>query len=103
MESCQLSEKNLNELRHARKKAKEKWLADRIKAVFLLGCGGSDGDVAESDDVDALKQRLYRGRVARLTQEQKERLSTWLDENLCLNVGEILQYLRKMYGVFLSR
>ena len=42
-------------------------------------------------------------RVAHLTSVQKERLSTWLDENLCLNVGEILQYLRKMYGVFLSR
>ncbi|MDO4569939.1 MAG: helix-turn-helix domain-containing protein, partial [Planctomycetia bacterium] len=57
----------------------------------------------ESGGVDALKQRLYRGRVARLTSVQKERLSTWLDENLCLNMGEILQYLRKMYGVFLSR
>ncbi|MDO4571693.1 MAG: hypothetical protein Q4D38_15025 [Planctomycetia bacterium] len=62
----------LNELRHAHKKAKEKWLADRIKAVFLVGSGRSVGDVAESDDVDALKQRLYRGRVARLTSVQKE-------------------------------
>ncbi|MDO4571678.1 MAG: winged helix-turn-helix domain-containing protein, partial [Planctomycetia bacterium] len=120
MENYRLSEKNLNELRHAHKKTKEKWLADRIKAVFLLGSGWSVGDVAEvlmmdektvrnhfqtweSGGVDALKQRLYRGRVARLTPVQKERLSTWLDENLCLNVGEILQYLRKMYGVFLSR
>ncbi|MDO4585558.1 MAG: winged helix-turn-helix domain-containing protein [Planctomycetia bacterium] len=84
-------------------KSEGKWLADRIKAVFLLGSGQTVGDVAESDDVDALKQRLYRGRVARLTQEQKEKLSTWLGENRCLKVGEILQYLRKMYGVFLSR
>ncbi|MDO4571708.1 MAG: helix-turn-helix domain-containing protein, partial [Planctomycetia bacterium] len=76
MENYRLTEKNLNELRHAHKKAKEKWLADRIKAVFLLGCGWSVGDVAEalmmdektvrshfqtweSGGVDALKQRLY--------------------------------------------
>ncbi|MDO4571571.1 MAG: helix-turn-helix domain-containing protein [Planctomycetia bacterium] len=55
-----------------------------MKAVFLLGCGWSVGNVAEvlmmdektvrnhfqtweSGGVDALKQRLYRGRVARLT------------------------------------
>ncbi|MDO4570854.1 MAG: hypothetical protein Q4D38_10750 [Planctomycetia bacterium] len=57
----------------------------------------------ESGCVDTLKQRLYRDRVAHLTQEQKEKLSTWLDENVCLNVGEILQYMGKSYCVFLSR
>ena len=40
----------------------------------------------ESGGVDALKQRLYRGRVARLISAQKESLSTWLNENLHLNV-----------------
>ncbi|MDO4569742.1 MAG: transposase [Planctomycetia bacterium] len=36
----------------------------------------------ESGGVDALKQRLYRGRVARLTSVQKEGLSTLLREFL---------------------
>ena len=65
----------MKELRRAHKKAKEKWLADRIKAVFLVGTGRTVGDVAEvpmmdektvrnyfqtweSGGVDALKQRL---------------------------------------------
>ncbi|MDO4571379.1 MAG: hypothetical protein Q4D38_13415 [Planctomycetia bacterium] len=37
----------LNELCRAHKKAKEKWLADRIKAVFLVGTGRTVGDVAD--------------------------------------------------------
>ena len=37
----------LKELRRAHKKAKEKWLADRIKAVFLVGTGRTVGDVAD--------------------------------------------------------
>ncbi|MDO4569812.1 MAG: hypothetical protein Q4D38_05475 [Planctomycetia bacterium] len=65
----------LKELRNAHKKAKEKWLADKIKAVFLVGTGRtidggagvlmmdektvrSDFQTWESGGVDALKQRL---------------------------------------------
>ncbi|MDO4568987.1 MAG: hypothetical protein Q4D38_01220, partial [Planctomycetia bacterium] len=38
--------KKLNELCRAHKKAKEKWLADRIKAVFLVGTGRTVDGVA---------------------------------------------------------
>ncbi|MDO4585623.1 MAG: IS630 family transposase [Planctomycetia bacterium] len=100
-------------------------MADRIKAVFLLGSGRTVSDMSEataaevlmmdektvrghfqtweSGGIDALKHRLYRGRVASLTQEQKKELSTWLDKNLCLNVSVILRHVEKTYGVILSR
>ena len=88
MENYRLSEAILSELRREHKKTKEKWQADRIKAVFLLGSGWTVGDVAEvlmmdektvrghfqtweSGGIDVLKCRLYRGRVASLRQEQK--------------------------------
>ncbi|MDO4549955.1 MAG: helix-turn-helix domain-containing protein [Planctomycetia bacterium] len=50
----------------------------------------------KSGGIDALKQRLLRGRVAKLTDAQKVELGKWLDENLCQKVAEIQRHV--LYG-----
>ena len=92
MENYQLSQENLNELRRAHKKTREKWLADRIKVVYLLGSGWAVGDVAQavmvdentvrshfqawkSCEIQGLEQRHNWGKVSRLTEVQKNELT----------------------------
>ncbi|MDO4550791.1 MAG: winged helix-turn-helix domain-containing protein [Planctomycetia bacterium] len=120
IENYKLSQEIWENLRREHKKTHEKWVADRLKAVFLLGSGWSVGDVAEvlmvdentvrvyfqkwkSGGIDALKQRLLRGRATKLTDAQKVELGKWLDENLCQKVAEIQRHILKMYHVFFTR
>ena len=83
MENFQISPEKLQKLRREHRKAREKWVADRIKVVFLLGSGRPVADAAEvvmldentvrdyfqtwkSGGIQGLAQRHYRGRIARL-------------------------------------
>ncbi|MDO4550065.1 MAG: hypothetical protein Q4C96_02295 [Planctomycetia bacterium] len=59
MENYKLSQEILENLRREHKRTREKWLADRIKAVFLLGSGWAIGDVTEVLMVDENTVRNY--------------------------------------------
>ena len=101
MENFQISPGKLQELRREHKKACEKWVADRIKVVFLLGSGRTVAEVVmldentvrdyfqtwKSGEIQGLTQRHYRGRIARLCAEQKSE--------------DVLRHIQKSYELHL--
>jgi hypothetical protein len=62
MKRSTLTQEQLNELRRAHRKAKNKSDADRIKAVYSLAVGHNVSQVASILMIDEETQRDYRGR-----------------------------------------
>lgn len=92
-------------------------LADRIKAVFLLGTGGKPEKIvealligektvrnyffkykSESGEMDVLLSMAWQGGVSRLTREQEEELYQHLDEHLHHASKEIVKHIKKACG-----
>ena len=111
----ELSSEELQALRKVHKLTKEKWAADRIKAIISLGSGWTFEEVAEIlllDDqtlrnyvklfreggVERLTSRLFKGSFSKLSNEELKQLKAHLTEVTYLTVVEIILYVKKTYG-----
>lgn len=116
MKNFDLTDSELVILKVAHKVTKDKWLADRLKAVISLGNGWPLEEVAEillldpetlrnylkifkEGGVKALADRKYKGRQSKLTDAQKSSLKEHLTEFTFLSVSSIVIYVKKEYGV----
>ena len=119
MEEYRLTDKQIASLKVLHRSLRDKRLADRVKAVVLLGTGWTPGQVAEVLLLDektvrsyfahyletgekGLVQLHYQGKAPSLTIEQQEELARHLDETTCLHSGEIRRHVLKTYGVSYS-
>jgi transposase len=120
MRNFKLNPNELFRLRKAHRNAKEKWAADRIKAIVLLGSGWTLELTAEALMVDIetlrnwieryreggtkrLLERDYLGREGELDEEQQQELKVHLQDNTYMTVKAIRAHIHKQYGVKYSR
>ena len=115
MKNFDLSPEEIQALKKTHKQTKEKWAADRIKAIISLGSGWTFEEIAEIlllDDqtlrnyiklfrdggVERLTDRLFKGSFSKLSNEELNQLKTHLTEVTYLTVAEIIAYVKKVYG-----
>ena len=120
MRNFELTSIECQKLRKAHRHAKEKWAADRLKAIYLLGTGWTLEKTAEALMVDIetlrnwidryrnggikkLLQRDYFGRDAELAKEQLEELKVHLQENTYMTIKAVREYIYKHYVIKYSR
>jgi transposase len=116
MKNFTLNEKEIQKLRIVHRATRDKWAADRIKAVLALGEGWSFEEVSEIlllDDetlrnyvklfetggVERLTQRDYKGSFSKLSEKEQNKLKKYLSETTYLSVKSIVRYVEKTYGV----
>jgi transposase len=116
MDEYQLTADQLASLKALHKTLREKRLADRVKAVALLGTGWTVVEVAEALFLDektvrsyfahytnagekGLVQLNYQGKAPLLTVAQQEELAEHLDANTYLDSKSIAHYVDKTYSV----
>jgi transposase len=119
MDDYRLSEKDISKLRQAHRKAKTKFEADRLKAVYLLGEGWQPKTVAHILDkdertilsylqnykeggIDKLLQNNYNGKESKLTVEQEQQLSEHLRNNIYTSSIDIIHFVRVTFKVTYS-
>ena len=119
MENFQLTIAQVSTLKALHRKQRDRRLADRVKAIVLLGSGWSVVEVAEALLIDevtvrnwlskyrqggetALLSFHYQGKESLLSIEQQQELVNYLDENIFLDSNAILRYIGKTYGVMYS-
>ena len=120
MDEYRLSEKDIIRLKRQHRKAKTKWEADRLKAVYLLGEGWAPQTVAHILDRDErtilsyfqhyqeggndrLLQNNYDGKEPKLTAEQEHELSEHLRNHIYTSSIDIIHFLRVTFHVTFSR
>ena len=116
MKNFELSSDEIQALRKMHKSTKDKWAADRIKAIVLLGSDWSLEEVSEALLLDAetlrnyiklfrdggaktLLDRHYKGSIGKLPDNELQDLKKHLMEVTYLTVAEIVVYVKKTYGV----
>jgi transposase len=116
MDEYQLTAAQIASLKALHRTLREKRLADRVKAVALLGSGWTPQQVAEVLFLDektvrsyfahytqagekGLVQLSYQGKSPSLTDAQQEGLARHLDENTYLDSGAVRRHVAKIYGV----
>jgi transposase len=116
MDEYQLTTDQIAMLRILHRTLREKRLADRVKAVVLLGSGWTAAQVAQALLVDETTVRNwfqryqqggqeellalhYQGKEPSLTVMQQEALAKHLDENTYLTSKEIRHHIKKTYQV----
>jgi transposase len=116
MTDFQLTDKEIAALRVLHKTQRDRRLADRIKALVLLGTGWSVAEVAQALLVDETtiynwsekyqhggKEELltlyYEGKACALTEQQQAEFSQHLDEKTYLVSKDIRHYIKKNYKV----
>lgn len=109
-----LTKKELSELKECHKLLKKRKDADRIKAVYLLGSGWNLPDIREalllsSDTIrgyfsyykehglDGLLKNKYFGKQSYLTEEEKNLLSSHLEEYTYAKISEIIAYVEEEF------
>lgn len=116
MKNLDFSTDQLDELRTAHRKEKNKKAAYKINAVILLGTGWSLKEVKEAlllDDetlrsylkkyqsggIGELVKTNYPGRQAHLNDDQLKKLCLELDNNIYLTTCAIIKYVLDKFGV----
>lgn len=119
MNGFSLTRDQINELRRAHRRAKDKREADRIKAVYSLAVGHSVQEVASilMIDEETLRNYVnrykqggvlelianhYKGSSAQLTQEELMELDKHLEKNTYLTVEAVIAYVKGTYDVTYS-
>lgn len=104
------------ELRKLHKKEKDKHIADKIKAVILLGEGYSLKEAAKillldettirryhteykKNGVKDLLKVNYKGRLSKLNLEEEERLKDYLRKNILPAIKEVVEYIKKEFNI----
>ena len=112
MDDYRLSEKAIIRLKQEHRKAKTKFEADRLKAVYLLGKGWNVQDVAEAllkdertilsyyqnykdGNIDRLLQNNYQGKEPKLTAEQEQQLVEHLRNHVYTSSLDIIHFVKK--------
>jgi len=120
MDDYRLSEKEIIQLKRRHRKAKTKWEADRLKAVYLLGEGWEPHTVAhvlDKDDrtilsyfqhykvggSDQLLQNNHSGKEPKLTAKQEQELSEHLRNNIYRSSIDIIHFVRITFNITFSR
>lgn len=120
MKNFTLTLKQIEELRSAHRKAKEKRYADRYKAVILLGTGWTLEKVSEAllldeetlrsyisryqqGGVSELGLVIYPGRTGFLSQYEMEVFSKYLDAQICLNAKAAMEFVKEEFDVTYSQ
>jgi len=115
MNNFELSAEEIQALKKIHKQTKDKWAADRIKAVISLGSGWTFEEIAEIlllDDqtlrnylklfreggIERLTDRLFKGSFCKLKDQELKELKAHLIEVTYLTVAEIITYVKKAYG-----
>ena len=116
MENFRLTKKQIDALKAEHRKQRDRRLADRVKAIVLLGTGWSVSAVAEAllvdektiynwlekyqhGSIDELLALNYQGTEAKLTETQQQELIKHLDENTYLTSKDIRHYVQKTFKV----
>lgn len=116
MNTLELSTGQLEELRKAHRRERNKQAAYKINAIILLGTGWAVEDVAtallcssntlrayvekyEVGGISALTSTNYSGRSSLLNEDQKEALSHELDAKIYLTSKEIAHYIENEFEV----
>lgn len=120
MDDYRLTTGQITSLKALHRTLRDKRLADRVKAVVLLGTGWTPQQVAEvllldektirsyfvqyhEDGEKGLIQLHYQGKAPSLTDEQQQELAAHLDENTCLDSKAVAHHIEKTYGIKYSR
>lgn len=108
-----------HELERQHKKALDKRICDRIKAVILLDKGWSAEDIAEAlllssksvnryfetyskNGLEGLTVLNFTGGLPYLTSTQKEKLCEWLDTYLCSQALDACEYVKREFDITYS-
>lgn len=120
MNDFELTAKKVAELKRLHRKLSHRKDADKVKTVLLLGTGWSPGQVAEILLLDEKTLRryvqnyqqdpegdfwlttFYQGSQAKLSDEQTALLDRHLEETVYLTVAEIVEYVKKEWGIHYS-
>ena len=119
MPDFRLTDKEIAALKAVHRKQRDRRLADRIKAVVLLGNGWSVSEAAEvllldettiyhwlekyqQGGTDELLTLCYSGKACSLTEKQQQELAQHLDENTYLTSKEVRFSIKKKYNVSYS-
>lgn len=119
MRNFDLTHEEILALKAVHRKTKERYAADRIKAIVLLGSGWTLEQVSEAllldsetlrnylstfkkGGAEALLERHYKGSSAKLTIEQLASVKQHLQEVTYLTVAAIVAYVKKTYSVVYS-
>ena len=114
MKNFELSAEEIQGLKKIHRLTKEKWAADRIKAIVLLGTEWTLEEVAEAlfldtetlrnyiklfrdGGVPSLTDRHYKGSFSKLNDNELKELKAHLIEVTYLTVTEIVAYVKKTY------
>ena len=116
MSDFQLTSREIAALKTFHRTLRDRRLADRIKAIVLLGSGWSVSEVAQillydettiyhwlekyqQGGKDELLSLCYKGKPCSLTEHQQEELAKHLDEKTYLASKDIRDYVKKKYHV----
>lgn len=119
MKNFELSNEEIQALKAVHRKTKERYAADRIKVIVLLGSGWTLEEVSEAllldsetlrnylstfkkGGVEALLERHYKGAPSKLSIEQLASLKQHLQSVTYLTVAHIKTYVKKTYSVVYS-
>lgn len=113
-----LSQTQIQQLRKAHKKARDKQSADKIKTIVLLNSGWSFEQIAEALLLDDSTLRRYferyqihknnmkrflsnqcAGTQPRLTAKQIKKLDEHLQTHVYLDITPVVRYVKKTFGV----
>jgi transposase len=114
MKNFELSPKEVQELKAAHRRMSEKYAADRVKAIVLLGTDWTLEEVSEALLLDSetlrnyvslyktggvkkLIERHYKGSFSKLNDKELKELKAHLMEMTYLTVAEIISYVKKTY------
>jgi len=115
-----ISATDLQELKLAHKRTKDKRIADRYKAVLMRISGLEWAEIAEylllddttirkyyniyeTEGIDGLETWNYQGRPSKLTENQKIELSKHLEAHCYQRAEEIIAYIQDVYQVTYSK
>ena len=116
MKGFALTQDEIASLRAAHRRCKDKRLADRIKAVVLLGTGWTVAATAEAllldedtvsrygqkyqqGGIDTLLTMCYQGSLPKLDFKHLEALDRHLQENTYTRVQDIVAYVENTFGI----
>jgi transposase len=119
MNGFNLTQDQINELRRAHRRSRDKREADRIKAIYSLAVGHSVQEVVsilmldeetlrnyvnryKEGGVDKLITDNYKGSSAKLNQEELIEFDEHVEKNTYLTVEAIIAHVKKTYGISYS-
>lgn len=116
MKGFTLTRSQIDSLKAAHRRCKDKRLADRIKAVVLLGAGWTVSATAEAllldedtvrryvqkyqqGGIDTLLTTEHKGSFGKLDSKQLKALDKHLEEHIYTRVQDIVAYVEDTYGI----